>query len=154
MKSTKENTIDTLNDLIKINNDRIMGYEKASEKTDLIDGDLQILFNRMIRESKGYVEELSEHVSNLGGSVETGTTFPGKIYRTWMDVKNTFTGKDRKSILESCEYGEDAAQKAYDDALGDDDLDTDLRSVIIKQKSELLQSHNVIRGYRDAARIL
>jgi uncharacterized protein (TIGR02284 family) len=152
--TNKENTIEVLNDLIKINNDRVAGYEKASEKTDLIDGDLQILFNRMINESKGYVQELSSQISSLGGDVDKGTTFPGKIYRAWMDVKNTFTGQDRKSILESCEYGEDAAQKAYNDALESDDLDTELRGLIIKQKSELLQSHNVIRGYRDAARIL
>ncbi|MEX6689372.1 PA2169 family four-helix-bundle protein [Danxiaibacter flavus] len=150
----KENTIEVLNDLIKINNDRIAGYEKASEKTDLIDGDLQILFNRMINESKGYVQELSSQITSLGGDVDKGTTFPGKIYRAWMDVKNTFAGQDRKSILESCEYGEDAAQKAYNEAIESEYLDTDLRSIIIKQKSELLQSHNVIRGYRDAARIL
>jgi len=38
-----------------------------------------------------------------------------------MDVKNTFTGDDRHSVLESCEGGEDAALKAYKDALDADD---------------------------------
>jgi hypothetical protein len=33
-----------------------------------------------------------------------------------MDVKVSFSGNDRQAILESCEFGEDAAQKAYKDA--------------------------------------
>ena len=36
----------------------------------------------------------------------------GKIYSAWMDVKSAFTCKNRVSILASCEFGEDQAQKA------------------------------------------
>ncbi len=31
MKSTRENTIEVFNDLIRVNNDRIAGYEKAAK---------------------------------------------------------------------------------------------------------------------------
>ncbi len=51
-----------------------------------------------------------------------------------------FTGSDRKSILESCEFGEDAAQKAYNEALESDaDMDVETRQLIMKQK-HLLKS--------------
>jgi uncharacterized protein (TIGR02284 family) len=35
----------------------------------------------------------------------------GTLHRMWLDVKATFSGHDRKSILEECERGEDAIKK-------------------------------------------
>jgi uncharacterized protein (TIGR02284 family) len=67
-----------------------------------------------------------------------------------MDVKATFGGDDRKGILASCEFGEDAAQKAYKMALEDKDLPSDLRSLVEDQKSTLKQAHDKIRDMRDA----
>jgi len=149
--STNDNLIETLNDLIRINNDRIEGYEKAIKETDDIDVDLQGLFQKMANESREYVSELTGEVLGLGGEVATGTTSSGKIYRVWMDVKATFTGHDRQSVLESCEYGEDAAQEAYEDALATDaDLSVAVRQMITDQKAALLTSHNLIKKYRDA----
>lgn len=43
-----------------------------------------------------------------------------------MYVKATFTGKDRKAILESCEYGEDQVQKAYEEAFFASDAEMDV----------------------------
>ena len=110
--TNSENLSETLNDLVRINNDRITGYEKAAEQAESIDVDLKVIFNKMASESRDYMRQLDEKVLSLGGKPSADSTFAGKIYRTWMDVKNTFTGSDRTSILESCEFGEDAAQKA------------------------------------------
>jgi uncharacterized protein (TIGR02284 family) len=149
--STNENLIEVLNDLIRINNDRIDGYEKAIKETDEIDVDLQGLFQKMANESREYVSELTSEVASLGGEVATGTTSSGKIYRVWMDIKATFSGHDRQSVLESCEYGEDAAQEAYDDALASDaEIPVAVRQIITDQKASLLSSHDLIKKYRDA----
>ena len=149
MQQNKE-TIEVLNDLIRINNDRINGYRKASEDARNIDVDLRAIFNRMSDESQQYVAELTAQVGKLGGEPATGTTVSGKIYRAWMDVKATFTGKDRHALLESCEYGEDAAQKAYEEALASDaPLPTGVRQLIADQKSALRTSHDLIKQYRD-----
>lgn len=146
-----ENTVEVLNDLIRINNDRIDGYEKAIAEVEDIDIDLKGIFQKMANESRENVSELASQVAALGGEIATGTTNSGKIYRVWMDIKATFTGHDRESVLESCEYGEDAAQEAYDDALASDaDLSVDLRQIITSQKSSLHDSHDLIKKYRDA----
>lgn len=151
--STNENLIEVLNDLIRINNDRIDGYEKAIKETDNVDLDLQALFLKMANDSKEYVSELTSEVASLGGAVATGTTSSGKIYRVWMDIKATFSGHDRQSVLESCEYGEDAAQEAYTDALASDaEIPVAIRQIITDQKAALLSSHNLIKKYRDAHR--
>ncbi len=148
---TSEQTAEVLNDLIQINNDRIEGYEKASKETATEDVDLRALFDNMAAESRGYVNELTQQVSISGNEPADGTTVKGKIYRAWMDVKATFSGKDRKAILASCEYGEDAAQKAYEEALATDaELPAELRQLITDQKSSLRKSHNKIKAMRDA----
>lgn len=148
---SNEKLVEVLNDLIEINNDRITGYEKAADETKEVDVDLQAIFHKMAEESRKYKSELVNEVSRLGGEPSTGTTNSGKIYRVWMDVKATFTGKDRQAILESCEFGEDAAQKAYKLALESDaDIDVDTRQLITSQQSSLKTSHDLIKKYRDA----
>jgi uncharacterized protein (TIGR02284 family) len=137
-KNVNKVTIDTVNDLIKINNDRIRGYEKAIENTDTLEAELKTLYARMIEESYQYNRELSEVVTRLGGEPASDTTMPGKIYHAWMDVKATFSGNDTRSILAACEYGEDAAQKSYAEALEiRSALTPDANELITRQKSLL-----------------
>jgi len=134
---TNDKTYEVLNDLIQINNDRIEGYERAAKETAVEDADLRSLFLSMASESRRYVNELSQYVAQAGEEPAEGTTARGKIYRAWMDVKATFTGKDRKAILASCEYGEDAAQRAYEGALATDaELPTELRQLVTDQKKQ------------------
>lgn len=146
---------ETLNDLIRINNDRIEGYAKAAAQAN--DQDLQSLFSEFTQQSRQLANELRGLVNIRYGSddndkqVTDETTASGKIYRAWMDVKDKFTGGNRKSVLASCEFGEDAAQKAYNSALDDDDITPDVRSVIERQKSELRQAHDQVKRMRDMA---
>jgi len=148
-----ERAIEVLNDLIRINNDRIEGYEKAVDKANETDVDLRTIFNRMAQESRKYANELTAQVRRLGGDPASGTTASGKIYRVWMDVKSGLSSSERKSVLEECEYGEDAAQKAYEKALAsDNDLPADLRAIIQDEKINLKNSHDTIRNYRDRQR--
>ena len=140
---------ETLKDLIRINNDRVTGYSKAATQTD--DHELQSLFSQLAQQSRQLASELRSLVSDDDKNVTDETTAAGKIYRTWMDVKATFGGDDRKGILASCEFGEDAAQKAYKEALEDDDLTPDCRVTIERQKVTLRQAHDKIKMMRDTA---
>ncbi len=145
-----DNLIEHLNDLIKINNDRVAGYEKAINEADDLDVDLRGIFSRMAEESRQYAAELTQEVVKLGGDPASGTTHSGKVYRVWMDIKATFSGNSRQSILENCDFGEDAAQKAYDSILKSDvEIPADVRQLITNQKSSLKTSHDVIKKYRD-----
>ena len=145
-----EKSIEVLNDLIQINNDRIAGYEKAIVSVDASDINLKATFRKMADRSEGYKSALAAVVANLGGEVAKGTTNLGKIYRAWMSVKNTFTGDDRQSVLDSCEGGEDAALKAYKDALGSDaELSSDTRQLLNAQFAELKIAHDTIKQFRD-----
>ena len=154
MENTNQ-TIDVLNDLILINNDRIAGYEKAiaelkgKNDADQEDLDLTILFEKMIDDSRDFRNALGKEVQVLGGDMADGSMTSGKIYRAWMDIKAMFTGKDRHVILSNCEAGEDAAQKAYKEALEEESLPQFLYSMISDQKELLKESHDEIRALRD-----
>jgi len=145
-----EKNIEVLNDLIKINNDRIAGYETAAENIDQSEVMLKTLFYQLAEESAEFKRELSDRVSSLGAEPATDSTAPGKVYRLWMDIKSTFTGNDKRSTLEACEFGEDAAQRAYKLALEDrDELPFSLVQMIEDQKALLRMSHDLVRNQRN-----
>jgi len=148
MKTSSE-VAEVLNDLIEIHNDRIVGYQKAINELKEEDEDLKTVFTGFIGQSHQCKLDLGTEVQSLGKDMETGTTNRGKIYRAWMDIKAAFTGKSSHSILESCEYGEDAAQKAYESALDSEDLPAYLRDMLENQRSILLGSHDEIKALRD-----
>ena len=142
-----QKTAAVVEDLVKINNDRVEGYNKARLQTD--DLDLKELFETMIADSKQNTTELNKYLRSLGEERERDTTFAGKLYRTWMDVKVSFGGGDRRAILATCEYGEDAAQKSYNTALDQDFLPPEVRTMISDQRIKLRTSHDKIRYLRD-----
>src|SRR5689334_7059103 len=139
---------EALNDLIEINNDRVNGYEKAAAQAK--DIDLRSIFNSYAADSRRFASELKELVNRGGANPAEGTTLRGKIYRTWMDVKATFGGDDRKGLLSSCEFGEDAAQRAYKAALEDKDLNSEERSLVERQKEILRGAHDKVKAMRDS----
>jgi len=144
-----ETNTEVLNDLIKINNDRIKGYEKAAKETAKEDADLRQLFTSLASDSVRYAEELKSLTVGKSSSPNDETTLDGDIYRAWMDVKATFSGKSRKAILASCEFGEDAAQKAYEKALKKPGLSADVSQLVSDQKAQLKLAHDKIKRMRD-----
>ncbi len=127
-----ENTIDVLNSLIEINNDRIYGYETASKEVE--ETDLKMMFSQATETSLKCKAQLVAEVKSLGGEPTESTTTTGKIYRIWMDVKALVTGKSRKVILDSCVFGEEAAIEKYHEALNNGgDLTSGLQLIIAEQ---------------------
>ena len=148
---TTEKAIEVLNDLIEINNDRIDGFDRASKELGEGDSDLKTLFSKFADDSRRNVQELSAAVSQAGGEVETGNSASGTIHRAWLDVRATFSGHDRKSILEECERGEDAIKKAYRDALTEDNgLSTQNTQLIAQQQQIINEGHDRIKALRDS----
>ncbi len=144
-----EKTIEVLNTLITINNDRIEGYETAAKETE--EQELKTLFAQFTATSLKCKAELKNEVSKLGGTATEGTKTTGKFFRVWMDVKAALTGKDRKAILNSCEYGEDVAKGTYEKALQNDaeNLSTEQQTMIKSQHTLLVADHNKVKTMRD-----
>jgi uncharacterized protein (TIGR02284 family) len=149
MEANKD-LIEVLNDLIRINHDRTEGYHKAVEELKPTDIDLKTMFTNMANTSVQFANALAAEVRNLGGSPASDSTQSGKLYRVWMDIRSGISARDRKSVLALCEFGEDAALKAYNMALESDaEMNADVRGLIVEQRSSIQNSHDVVKRYRD-----
>ena len=146
----KEKSISILNDLIEINNDRISGYETALEETE--ETELKSLFPQFAQTSKKCNEELVTQVQKLGGTPTLGTNTKGKVFRAWMGVKTVLMAHHSRSILNSCEIGENAAVDAYNNALYNHkkDLSVEQHTMISAQSARINAEYDQIKSRRDS----
>ena len=136
--------IEALNDLIQINHDRVEGYQTAIEEMRKSNNTMTAaLFEQYVKDSKNNISELSQYVSSMGGSPDHSTTIGGKIHRMWMDIKNTFSVHEKESALESCNFGDEAAIKAYESALADtsNNFSSDITSTLNGQLATIKATH-------------
>lgn len=150
----QEKTVEVLNDLIQINNDRADGFDKASKDLSEENIDLKATFDKLSSDSRANVAELAGLVGRNNEDPDTGNTILGTLHRAWIDIKASFGGDDRHSILAECERGEDAIKKAYKDALQENELGENVRSVLLKQQDGINISHDAIKALRDAHKSL
>lgn len=156
MDTSNDKVIGLLNELIQINNDRIEGYERAAKEIkDTMNTEMKSLFFQMAEDSRKYKNDLVDAVVSLGGEPAESTTASGKIYRAWMDVKSAFSKDDLKAALESCEYGEDVALKAYQEVLQSEVAwPSEISTLVSNQRQELRASHDKIKRYRDEYKVV
>ena len=144
--NAKVKTIVVLNSLIEINNDRIEGYTTASNETK--ESELKSLFSEFSKTSQKCKQELVNEVHKLGGTPIEGTKTTGKFFRVWMDVKAALTGKDRKAILDSCEFGENKALDTYKDALKNniENLSGEEQTMLKNQQMLIKADHDKVKS--------
>lgn len=147
-----EEIVEDLNDLVKINNDRIQGYEKAIE--DNKDPQLDDLFRHYVIQSQQFRSQLAEHIVRIDGlavSDATSTDVGSKIHRAWIDIKSAITGKDRDTVLSSVEFGENMAIEAYKSAIEKDHIPAYMKEDLTKQLGELNAAYEKMKALHKAA---
>lgn len=149
MTETNEKVISILNGLIETCKDGQEGFKTAAE--NVYGSELKSLFYDYSQQRAQFAGELQEEVRHLGGDPEKLGSVSGELHRAWMEVKTALVGKDNASILNECERGEDAALKAYHDALNEK-LPQPVSDTITNQLTALKAAHDSIRSLRDAAR--
>jgi uncharacterized protein (TIGR02284 family) len=143
-----DNVISTLNNLIETCRDGQNGFKEASENVE--SPELKKFFNEIVLERSQFAGELQQEVQRLGGDPENTGSAAGAIHRAWMDIKGSLTGRDDHSILNECESGEDSALNAYRDALKDENLPRNIRSIVERQFNSVQQVHNRVKQLRDS----
>ncbi|WP_312078553.1 PA2169 family four-helix-bundle protein [Chryseobacterium sp.] len=140
MDNTK--TVSVLNDLLNITNDRIQGFSKVEDKVWDNYPALRNDYDNMVSQSLTMKNELSDLITERGGTPETSGSAAGAIHRGWIDVKNAFAGDNAEATLENVVYGENAAIDAYQNALDSGDLCPESSRVILNQQHHLKASHD------------
>jgi len=142
----KNDVISTLNHLIEISRDGEFGFRTSANSVK--SANLKPVFeSAAVRCAEG-AQELEGKVRSLGGHPAQGGSVAGSLHRGWVNLKSVVTGMDETAILEECERGEDAAKKAYEDAL-EKDLPADVRSIIDRQYQGVKENHDRIRDLRN-----
>lgn len=150
-----ENVIDLLNDLLKANNDRIGVYEKVAKQYRNPGTGFKNLFAEMIHQGRQNKAVLGHAILLNGGLIDDEKTHAGKLYTAWMEIRSAVAGKNNTALLESCEFAEVTALRAYTEILntaahmvGDED-----RKMITDELNVLQHSYDRIRkitaAYRD-----
>ncbi|MGI4022000.1 MAG: ferritin-like domain-containing protein [Janthinobacterium lividum] len=131
---TNDEIISDLKGLVTILNDGKEGYTSAAETTDSLE--LKAVFGKLALERTAYATELKAHIAVHGGDSdnESGGLL-GAVHRTWIDIKQAFTGNDNKEILDSIVTGEKSAIEKYDAIIADYTDHADHLTLLTKQRT-------------------
>lgn len=115
---SKSEVISDLKNLLVLINDGKEGYQSAADATT--SPDLKAFFLKVAGERIVDASELTEHIAVHGGeaSNEDGGVLGG-LHRGWLAVKEVFSSKDDKAILNGITTGERAALAKYDQCIAD-----------------------------------
>lgn len=146
-KLSNKEVEETLRSVIEILIDGQEGFEKIGEH--LKDESLRRYFaaeSLKRAQFRGDIEE-TLHQEGVHDVKETGT-ISGTIQRTWGDLKARLGGGDH-ALLETTEAGEDAAKKAYQEAL-DKELPLPIKQLLSTQYAHVAASHDYVKAARDS----
>jgi len=145
---TQNEIVDTLNDLIKVCNDGVEGFQAGAEHSTVDMPRLKMFLMDRRQECVAAAEALSALVREQGATPTTSTTASGSLHRGWLNIKTTLAGNDNLAVLEECERGEDAAKAAYRKALAKD-LPAPIRAIVELQFQGVLRNHDLVKDLRD-----
>jgi len=146
---TNKEVQDTLNSVIESLIDGQEGFKKIGE--ELKDDTLKRYFFAESLKRASFRGDLEEvlHTEGVHDIKESGTV-SGALHRTWGDLKAKLGGGDH-TLLETAEQGEDAAKKAYKDAL-EKELPLPVRQLLVTQAAHIQSSHDYVKAARDSTK--
>src|ERR1700761_6984785 len=137
MPATVIISLSVLNDLVKMNAERVTAYEEAAKAVKEMDIDLEGVFIRLSGEAKRQLEELVKERMLLEDSLPEPTeATEGRVFKAWKRNRTDMPGTDKNTIIKRMDYSEIAAQKAYDSALFMD-IDPKISQLLATQKEAI-----------------
>jgi len=140
--------ISVLNGLITTTLDSMKVFHDATE--DAKSTRFAALFADFARDRGQVVSSMQAEVRALGGKPEDRASFLGAAHRSFMDLKQAFTGKNDKAIIEEVERGEDHIKAKYEDAMKDQDLSAGTRTLIGQAYASVKAGHDQMRDLKHA----
>jgi uncharacterized protein (TIGR02284 family) len=147
--ASREQVLETLNDLLENSRDGELGFREAAEHTKT--PQLAALFGRRADNCRKAAAELEEHIQRMGGQPDEGGTVTGAAHRVWLHIRGLFGGASDETMLNECERGEDAAVARYRKALKQN-LPQDVHAMVLRQFEGAQRNHDQIKRLRDQAR--
>jgi uncharacterized protein (TIGR02284 family) len=134
-----------LNDLIETCKDGEEGFRTAAEKVK--DPSLKSLFTKYSAQRAGFVKELQTAVSQLGEKPAESGHVAAVLHRGWINLKEALAKDEDTAIVNEAEAGEDAAMKAYKEAIAKA-LPSDVQALVQRQFAGVQEAHGVVRDLK------
>ena len=144
MADPKDVVKDAVSDVVQVLHDGHKGFTDLAEH--IKDPQVKSYF---LKESSTRAQYATELESAAGLKHDDSGTAAGAMHRTWADLKGKMGGGDH-TLLETAEQGEDAAKKAYQEALGKPEVSGNIRQILEKQQVHIRQSHDQVKAFRDS----
>jgi uncharacterized protein (TIGR02284 family) len=146
-KLSNKEVEETLRSVIQSLIDGQEGFQKIGEH--LKDETLRRYFAAESLKRAQFRGDLEEtlHQEGVHDIKEKGTV-SGTVHRTWGDIKAHLGGGDH-TLLETSEAGEDAAKKAYQEALAKE-LPLPVKQLLDTQYAHIQKSHDYVKVARDS----
>lgn len=142
MRESTEHAVDVLNGLIKTTLDSVGGYRDAADNTD--HSQYKSMFADRAARREQLARELQQQVRALGGDPKTEQGIVGKMHNEFVDLKNAVTGGDDKSVIDEVERGEDHIRDRFKDALDDEELPQEVRTVVARAYQSVKADHDEV----------
>ena len=135
---------DIVKDVVEVLHDGHKGFADLAEH--LKDPQVKAFF---VKESSVRAEYARELETAAGLEKDNSGTTAGAVHRFWGDMKGKMGGGDH-TLLETAEQGEDAAKKAYQDALAEGGtVRPAIRQILEKQQVHIKQAHDQVKSFRE-----
>jgi uncharacterized protein (TIGR02284 family) len=147
VRNLPADTVDKLQDLLRVNIDSENGFRDAAEQVD--DVALRRIFRQFADERQNNAAELKQFVEFNGEAPVQEGSILATIHRAWMDFKAALSNNDAKAILNEAERGEDHIKQMYEDILTET-AGSAVNDVLQHQYAKVKAAHDVVRDLRDA----
>ena len=146
---TNKEVEETLKSVIQSLIDGQEGFRAIGE--ELKDATLKQYFLAESLKRASFRGDLETPLHNEGvHDVKESGTVAGTLRRTWGELKAKVGGSDH-TLLETAEAGEDAAKKAYKEAL-DKELPLPVHQLLSTQYAHVQESHDYVKAARDRSK--
>lgn len=145
----KKETIDDLQDLIRVNIDSSKGFDHAADEVD--NPQLENFFRDCSAQRNRFAEQLRQYVRMNDEEAEDSGSIKGSMHRWWLDLRGKMQEHEPHAILQEAERGEDFIKGRYERVLKDT-TGSPINDVIASQYREVKTIHDKVRDLRDSTR--
>lgn len=143
-EDSHEDLVDNLQELLQKNYDAEKGFKKALE--DCNHQNLKGFLKHQAVKRNRFATEIDKIIRDLDEKPNESGSATGSAHRTWIDVKNAFTGKGDEAILEECLRGDKASIDEYEEKLKKNDFPAKIESVLNKQLDEIKETRTKVKS--------
>lgn len=124
--------------------DSKLGYGDAARRAN--DPRLKRLLSDIGGSRIGMIATVANTIERSGRYVPQSGTFKGTLHRVWMAVRDILSNTDDVNMVAECERGESYLIGKYDQTLKLPELPEDLRTLLRRQRVDLMSNLSAIQA--------